>query len=202
LDRFTLQANCDTVHRDRFSDVIRVGTRKEVADPSLMDGATTVAGADAVANTGDASSADFINAADSCGLADVTGGDDWKVGTDVNSRQPTDVGGGSRDFNLASHCVRSRMVKSTQGGSDEMDFTHEPGYANFERLVRRLGREDRVYVSDRKLIKLFKLLSAEAWLQGEPQLARSTFHLLAYIGNTADEMQILADKVPLLIDQL
>ena len=31
LDRFTLQAHCDTVNKDRFSDVIRVGIRSEVA---------------------------------------------------------------------------------------------------------------------------------------------------------------------------
>ena len=81
-------------------------------------------------------------------------------------------------------------------------FGKSNGFADFERLIRRLGREDRLFVSDRKLIKLYKLLTTVAWLHGEPELSPKTLQLLSYIGNTADEMQILVEKVPVLIDQL
>ena len=105
------------------------------------------------------------------------------------------------DFVTANRCVQARLA-STFAAGDGWDLRQTEGYADFERLVPRLRREDRVFISDRKLIKLYKLLATAAWLDEQTEFSRSTLQLLSFIGNTMDEMQILAEKVPLLLGQL
>lgn len=142
--------------------------------------------------------------------------------SDMAARKPVYIEDDARctvfDMVSAANCVAARLDAATRcadsggegssdGGSTDgegtvADFTKVKGFESFETLIRRLEREDRLFVSDRKLIKLYKLLSTVAWLHGEEELTPRTLQLLSYIGNTIDEMHILAEKVPLLIEQL
>jgi MoxR-like ATPase len=74
-------------------------------------------------------------------------------------------------------------------------------FREFQRLVKTLVREDRIFVSDRKLVKLYKLFRIRAWLFTGGTVSRDDLRLLAYLGETHQEIALLREKVPLLLGE-
>ena len=60
-------------------------------------------------------------------------------------------------------------------------------------------REDGVFVSDRKVVKLYRLLRTHAWITHGGAVERSDLRLLSYLGETRDEIDLLEEKVPRLL---
>ena len=54
-------------------------------------------------------------------------------------------------------------------------------------LALTLVREDRIFVSDRKLVKLYKLFRIRAWLFAGGTVSRDDLRLLTYLGETHQE---------------
>ena len=106
------------------------------------------------------------------------------------------------------HCSLDDLLKAhryltsqlTRGRADGVDEFFPPEVLReFQRIVRTIAREDRVVVSDRKLVKLYKLLRARAWLLSGGVVARDDLRLLSYLGDTHHEMALLREKVPALL---
>ncbi len=72
-------------------------------------------------------------------------------------------------------------------------------FREFQRLVKTLTREDRIFISDRKLVKLYKLFRVRAWLLSGGAVTREDLGLLAYLGETHQEIEHLRIKVPQLL---
>ena len=83
--------------------------------------------------------------------------------------------------------------------NDRQVFFPPEVFDEFQRLVKTLVREDRIFVSDRKLVKLYKLFRVRSWLFKGGTVERDDLRLLAYLGETHKEMELLRDKVPLLL---
>ncbi len=97
--------------------------------------------------------------------------------------------------------------KQRQGrNGDEMNdrqlFFPPEVFREFQRVVKTLVREDRVFVSDRKLVKLYKLFRVRAWLFSGGTVSRDDLGLLAYLGETHQEIELLREKVPALLGNL
>ena len=87
-------------------------------------------------------------------------------------------------------------------GDDQNDrelFFPADVFREFQRLVKTLVREDRIFISDRKLVKLYKLFRVRAWLFSGGTVSRDDLRLLAYLGETHQEIAHLRQKVPLLL---
>jgi MoxR-like ATPase len=67
------------------------------------------------------------------------------------------------------------------------------------RVLRTLVREDKVFVSDRKVVKLYRLLRTHAWIVHGGVVERQDLALLANLGETRDEIDLLEEKVPKLL---
>ncbi len=72
-------------------------------------------------------------------------------------------------------------------------------FREFQRLVKTLVREDKIFISDRKLVKLYKLFRVRAWLFSGGTVSRDDLRLLAYLGETHQEIEHLREKVPVLL---
>jgi MoxR-like ATPase len=94
-------------------------------------------------------------------------------------------------------CSRSLGDGSQQ--TDRHTFFPQEVFREFQRLVKTLVREDRIFISDRKLVKLYKLLRVRAWLLSGGTVSRDDFKLLTYLGETHEEMALLRQKVPALL---
>jgi MoxR-like ATPase len=109
------------------------------------------------------------------------------------------------------HCTLEDVLKANrylthlfarrqrEGQNDRQMFFPAEVFREFQRLVKTLVREDRIFISDRKLVKLYKLLRVRAWLSSGGTVSRDDLRLLAYLGETTQEMELLREKVPALL---
>ncbi len=95
--------------------------------------------------------------------------------------------------------------RSTDKNGDEVTdrqlFFPDDVFREFQRLVKTLVREDKIFISDRKLVKLYKLLRVRAWLFGGGTVGRDDLRLLAYLGESHREIELLREKVPQLLGE-
>jgi MoxR-like ATPase len=83
--------------------------------------------------------------------------------------------------------------------NDRQVFFPAEVFDEFRRLIKVLVREHKVFISDRKLVKLYKLFRVRAWLLTGGTVTRDDLRLLAYLGETHREIELLRDKVPQLL---
>lgn len=108
---------------------------------------------------------------------------------------------------LKAHRYLTQMFGHKQrGGKNEEQtdrhlFFPAEVFREFQRLVKTLVREDRIFVSDRKLVKLYKLFRVRAWLFSGGTVSRDDLRLLAYLGETNQEITLLREKVPALLGE-
>jgi MoxR-like ATPase len=92
--------------------------------------------------------------------------------------------------------------RSTVDGKEVKDrdlFFKEDLLRELRRLLKTLVREDNIFVSDRKVIKLYKLIRARAWVVHGGAVERQDLQLMSYLGETKDEIDLLEEKVPKLL---
>jgi len=116
---------------------------------------------------------------------------------------------------VEGHCTLDDMLKANRymtylfarkqgdGRGEEQNDRHmffpEDVFREFQRLVKTLVREDRIFISDRKLVKLYKLFRVRAWLFSGGTVSRDDLRLLAYLGESHQEIEHLREKVPTLL---
>lgn len=108
------------------------------------------------------------------------------------------------DVMKANRYLTQMFGRRERAGSDEETgdrerFFPDDVFREYQRLVKTLVREDRIFVSDRKLVKLYKLFRVRSWLHSGGTVTRDDLSLLTYLGETHQEMALLRDKVPALL---
>ena len=93
---------------------------------------------------------------------------------------------------------RHRSGRSEEQNDRQLFFPNEV-FDEFQRLVKTLVREDKIFISDRKLVKLYKLFRVRSWLFTGGTVSRDDLRLLAYLGESHKEIELLRDKVPTLL---
>jgi MoxR-like ATPase len=84
---------------------------------------------------------------------------------------------------------------------DRRTFFPEEIFREFQRLIKTIVREDSIFVSDRKLVKLYKLFRVRAWLLSGGTVSHDDLRLLAYLGETHEEIALLRVKIPMLLGE-
>jgi MoxR-like ATPase len=111
----------------------------------------------------------------------------------------------SLDDLLKAH--RYLTLQMSQRGTDlergadprPVDVLPDELLAEFRRVLRTIVREDRVFVSDRKVVKLYRLLRTHAWITHGGRVERSDLRILSYLGESREEIDLLEEKVPRLL---
>jgi MoxR-like ATPase len=80
--------------------------------------------------------------------------------------------------------------------NDRQRFFPPEVFREYQRLVKTLVREDKIFISDRKLVKLYKLFRVRSWLFSGGVVSKDDLRLLAYLGETHQEIDHLRVKVP------
>jgi MoxR-like ATPase len=91
------------------------------------------------------------------------------------------------------------LLMSRKEPKDRDLFFRDEVMREFRRVIRTLVREDQVFVSDRKLIKLYRLLRTRAWVFHGGAVEREDLRLLSFLGETREEIDLLEEKVPRLL---
>jgi MoxR-like ATPase len=124
-------------------------------------------------------------------------GIDSMVNKDLN-RKPWVEGHSSLEDVMKAHRYLTLLMSKKEPRDREVFFREEV-MREFRRVIRTLVREDEVFVSDRKLIKLYRLLRTRAWIVHGGAVEREDLQLLAYLGETREEIDLLEEKVPRLL---
>jgi MoxR-like ATPase len=109
------------------------------------------------------------------------------------------------DILKANRYLTYQFARKPQSGrgsdtTDRQQFFPAEVFREFQRVVRTLVREDRIFISDRKLVKLYKLFRVRAWLLTGGTVTFDDLRLLAYLGETHQEMAHLRQRVPNLLN--
>jgi len=96
---------------------------------------------------------------------------------------------------------RHRSGRNTEEQNDRQVYFPGEVFDEFQRLIKTLVREDHIFISDRKLVKLYKLFRCRAWLFTGGTVSRDDLKLLAYLGETHQEIELLREKVPNLLGE-
>jgi MoxR-like ATPase len=95
--------------------------------------------------------------------------------------------------------------KSGLGAGDEHTdrkrFFPDDVFREYQRLVKTIVRDHRIFVSDRKLVKLYKLMRIRAWLFSGGTVTREDLKLLMYLGESHHEMALLREEIPKLLGE-
>ena len=86
-----------------------------------------------------------------------------------------------------------------QANNDRQRFFPDDVFREFQRLVKTIVREERIFISDRKLVKLYKLMRVRSWLFAGGTVSRDDLRLLMYVGDTREDMELLREKIPKLL---
>jgi MoxR-like ATPase len=106
---------------------------------------------------------------------------------------------------LKAHRYLTFVMSKKESGLDGKEkrdrdlFFKDDLMREFRRIIKTLVREDDVFVSDRKLIKLYRLLRTRAWIIHGGAVERQDLQLLSYLGETREEIELLEEKVPKLL---
>ena len=99
----------------------------------------------------------------------------------------------------------ARKHRPTSGRGEEQNdrqqFFPNEVFGEFQRLVKTLVREHKIFISDRKLVKLYKLFRVRSWLFTGGTVTLDDLRLLTYLGETHQEIDLLREKVPMLLGE-
>ncbi|MHB1426089.1 MAG: AAA family ATPase [Gemmataceae bacterium] len=108
------------------------------------------------------------------------------------------------DLLKANRYLTHLFARKHRGGrgqeqNDREVFFPSEVFDEFRRLVKTLTSGDKIFISDRKLVKLYKLFRIRAWLFSGGTVTRDDLRLLAYLGESHQEIELLRQKVPMLL---
>lgn len=94
-----------------------------------------------------------------------------------------------------------RREVGADGGElrDRDRYFSAPLLAELRRLLATLAHEEGLVVSDRRVVKLYRLLRTRAWLLHGGIVEREDLMILAHLGDTRDQLERLAVRVPALL---
>jgi MoxR-like ATPase len=134
----------------------------------------------------------------------IDAGLDAQTQRDLNQKPWAEGHATLLDFLKAHRYLTMVMAKRPIGpdGKEQRDrdlYFREELLRELRRVLKTLVREDNVFVSDRKVIKLYRLLRTRAWIVHGGAVERQDLQMLSYLGETREEIDLLEDKVPRLL---
>lgn len=101
------------------------------------------------------------------------------------------------DFDtLYGHLMES-LKPLTLGEKDQL--FPESAYLEFKRLLKHIIHDFEIELSDRKILKMYKLLRTSALIRRGGTVQSEDFYLLTHLGNDEEEINLLKEKIPSII---
>src|SRR5262249_55211511 len=90
-----------------------------------------------------------------------------------------------------THLFSKRHRAGREEQNDRQVYFPAEVFDEFQRLTKVLVREHKIFISDRKLVKLYKLFRVRSWLFTGGTVSRDDLRLLAYLGEARREIENL-----------
>jgi MoxR-like ATPase len=134
----------------------------------------------------------------------IDAGLESETNRDLN-RKPWVEGHASLLHFLKAHRYLAQMMAKKETAVDGRELRDRDKFFSDEllrelrRVLKTLVREDDIFVSDRKIVKLYRLLRTRAWIMHGGAVTRQDLQMLSYLGETEEEVDLLEEKVPKLL---
>jgi MoxR-like ATPase len=115
-------------------------------------------------------------------------------GVELELRSMMDSVGGPRPV------ISSEEIRAVQRGYGEVMDLSEEFVTTYKGLIFQI-RSEGISVSDRRVVKLTKLLAASALFDGRPTPCEADFFVLKHIWNNLDQAEILGEIVTPVVDR-
>lgn len=102
-------------------------------------------------------------------------------------------------FYLDTIMLRGSQQRDAAVHGDRARYFPDDVFVLFRRVLRTLEKEDKVEISDRKVIKLYRLIRTRAFLFHGGTVTREDLSLLRYIPDRLQDFQPIREKVDLLL---
>lgn len=134
----------------------------------------------------------------------IDAGLDSQTHRDLNQKPWVEGHASADDFRMAHRyltLLMARRYKEPDGRElrDRDLYFREELLRELRRLIKTLVREDEIFISDRKVVKLYRLIRTRAWVVHGGAVEREDLQLLSYLGETVEEVGLLEEKVPKLL---
>jgi len=96
--------------------------------------------------------------------------------------------------------VKGAGARSQTANDREIFFPREL-FREFQRIVRAMPQDFQVQVSDRKVIRLYRLIRTRAWLFHGGLVKPEDLAILENAGNTVNQLENLAQKLPSILQK-
>ena len=100
---------------------------------------------------------------------------------------------------LKAYLDHTMAYHEKDGKSDRSRYFPEEVYALFKRILKTLEKEDRIEISDRKVIKLYKLIRTRAFLFHGGVVTKEDLILLRYVADRVQDFAPVHEKVDTLL---
>jgi MoxR-like ATPase len=100
---------------------------------------------------------------------------------------------------LKAYLDHTMAYHEKDGKSDRSRYFPEEVYALFKRILKTLEKEDRIEISDRKVIKLYKLIRTRAFLFHGGVVTKEDLILLRYVADRIQDFAPVHEKVDALL---
>jgi MoxR-like ATPase len=119
---------------------------------------------------------------------------------DLNQRPWAEGHAKLDDFLMAhrylSHCFH--QVETSVDGVERRDrdrFFPEERMREFRWIIRSLRHEDGLFISDRSIVKLYRLIRTQAWIAHGGQVETTDLQILGYVGGASQEVREKVHRV-------
>lgn len=100
------------------------------------------------------------------------------------------------DLTMAGYDRSGTRTGTDPIATDRKHYFPEPIYAAFKDVISALEREAKVYVSDRKVIRLYKLIRTRAFLfHGGVVTAEDVQQIMRHVGDRSEDLAVVREKV-------
>jgi len=102
------------------------------------------------------------------------------------------------EFQQLKDYLDQTMLDAVEGdspGEDRRRYFPEEVFTLFKRILRTLEREDNIEISDRKSIKLYRLMRVRAFLFHGGVVTKDDLTLLRYVANRQQDIPVVRAKV-------
>lgn len=97
------------------------------------------------------------------------------------------------DFEFLHQHVQKSLMKVSETREDV--FFGKTLYMEFKRILKTIIHDFEIEISDRKLIKLYRLIRCHALFKRGGGVEKEDFILLKHLGNQVDEIDFLSEKI-------
>lgn len=103
------------------------------------------------------------------------------------------------DFHKLKIYLNHLMSRREEGENDRAKYFPQEVYVLFKRIIKTLEKEDHIEISDRKVIKLYKLIRTRAFLFHGGVVTKEDLVLLRYIPDRLQDFAPVREKVDTLL---